>query len=1319
MRLLSLLTAGGMLWLIPMATRAANAPPSVRLTSPLHGAFATIPARLSLVASASDSDGSVTKVEFYDGTNQVAAVTNAPFAFSWTNASAGNHDLTAVATDNGGLSTTSAAASVSVLTNGATVKVMPLGDSITDGFTSPGGYRVRLWTNLGAAGLSVNFVGSETNGPPELGDTDHEGHSGYLIGPGVPTNTLHSLYEFADTWLSNAQPDVVLLLIGANDMVNDYDVTNAPARLGGLLDKIYTNSPNAHVIVSSLTPFDDTDTAWTEAARYVKSRDFNAQLPDLVATKQAAGRRISFMDGAKSITRYDLVDGIHPSTNGYANLGDFWYAALLPVLTGQAPPDAVLTAPADGFKFTAPSNLTITATATNFGSAIKRVEFYQDDVKIGEVTNAPYTVTASNLTSGRFRFAVRTVNTNGAATVSTTATVQDQLVFEKGININGPTARIDGYDWIAYTDATNSGFNILSNVTFASPSLFPFAFIPPVYDPSVKSMLQNIAFATDATQPLTMTQTVSNGYHRVYFWVLEDFGDNARSLSFKVQGVTVAANVFTVLKGTWTKFGPYPAVVTNGVLEMQLLRYDAGGPSICGLNIFRYDVTNTAPSLSTITNRVINKNRTLGPVAFTVGDDFTATSNLVLSATSTNTTLVPNANIVLGGSDSNRTVTITPATNQFGDTQITLSAMDDLGLAVTTSFLLTVTPTNQPPTPMPQSLTLGEETPLVITLTATDLESTNINYAIATGPAHGAITGFNTNTGVLTYTPVTNFYGADSFTFTAADGDTNSAPATISLTITNINDPPVAGSQCIILGGLTNKLVTLVGSDVDSSNLTFIIVTAPTNGSLSGLNATNGTVTYSPATNFIGPDRFTFSVSDGQLTSAVATVQIVTNHPPVVRLVNPLNGAFAVAPASVTFLATTSDPETNITGVAFYEGTNWIASVTNAPWCFIWSNVAAGSYSLTAVATDTFVSSTSAVAHITVLTNGGKIRVMPLGDSITSGAGYGGAYPGAYRVQLASNFTAAGLGVDFVGSFTNGPAPLGDFDHNGLDGALIGPSLNTNNLHTNVDALLTAIQPDLVLLLAGAEDVFANEDFTNAPARLGGLIDKILSHTNASNTTVLVSTLPPLLDFGASDLDWDTRTRFFNAALSGVVSNRAAAGQRVSLVDAARPLTRYDLPDGKHPGTNAYSKLANGLYGGMFPLLTCKAAPLVSFDSPTNNFTFTSPTNLVLTASAADADGTVARVEFFRENELIGVKTNAPFAFTVTNLTAGRYHFCARAVDNDGAASLSTATTVQDDLVFVAGVNLGGPAATEDGYTWLAAADAAGAGLTFSSNVLT
>jgi len=91
-----------------------NTPPSVSLTSPADGATFAAGSNISLAATASDPGGSVTQVQFYQGTTLLGTDTSSPYGLTWTNVPAGTYSLTAVATDNGGAMTTSVAVSITV-----------------------------------------------------------------------------------------------------------------------------------------------------------------------------------------------------------------------------------------------------------------------------------------------------------------------------------------------------------------------------------------------------------------------------------------------------------------------------------------------------------------------------------------------------------------------------------------------------------------------------------------------------------------------------------------------------------------------------------------------------------------------------------------------------------------------------------------------------------------------------------------------------------------------------------------------------------------------------------------------------------------------------------------------------------------------------------------------------------------------------------------------------------------------------------------------------------------------------------------------------
>src|SRR5262249_46663780 len=142
-------------------------------------------------------------------------------------------------------------------------------------------------------------------------------------------------------------------------------------------------------------------------------------------------------------------------------------------------------------------------------------------------------------------------------------------------------------------------------------------------------------------------------------------------------------------------------------------------------------------------------------------------------------------------------------------------------------------------------------------------------YQVVTGPSHGTLSGTAPN---LIYTPFGDYYGPDSFTYKVNDGTVDSNVATVSVNVTPVNDPPVASSQ----SASTNEDVpysgTVTGTDVDSSALTYSVVSSPAHGSVS--MASNGSYTYTPAANYFGPDSFTFRASDGTSTSNTATVSI-------------------------------------------------------------------------------------------------------------------------------------------------------------------------------------------------------------------------------------------------------------------------------------------------------------------------------------------------------------------------------------------------------------------------------------------------------------
>ena len=207
---------------------------------------------------------------------------------------------------------TTGASPASAESNGG-VRVMPLGDSITDGTQVPGGYRIGLWQRMAAAGYRVDYVGSQFNGPASLGDHDHEGHPGWRIDQ-IDANITG--------WLRATTPHTVLLHIGTNDVLQSYNLATAPNRLSTLIDHITVTSPSTEVFVATIIPL-------ANAGQETAARTFNAAIPGIVQRNRNAGKHVHLVDMHSSLTTADLIDGIHPAAGGYDKMAATWYAALL------------------------------------------------------------------------------------------------------------------------------------------------------------------------------------------------------------------------------------------------------------------------------------------------------------------------------------------------------------------------------------------------------------------------------------------------------------------------------------------------------------------------------------------------------------------------------------------------------------------------------------------------------------------------------------------------------------------------------------------------------------------------------------------------------------------------------------------------------------------------------------------------------------------------------------------------------------------------------------------------------------------------------
>jgi len=187
---------------------------------------------------------------------------------------------------------------------------------------------------------------------------------------------------------------------------------------------------------------------------------------------------------------------------------------------------------------------------------------------------------------------------------------------------------------------------------------------------------------------------------------------------------------------------------------------------------------------------------------------------------------------------------------------------------------------NDPPTTVDDAFSTAEDVPLNVAAPGilandTDVDGDHLTAVLVGTTTHGTLS-LNVD-GSFTYTPALNYNGPDSFTYRASDGSTLGNLATVSLTVTVVNDSPVAVGDSASTAEDTPLNVAAPGvlandTDVEGNTLTAVLDHGPAHGMLT-LNA-NGSYLYTPALNYNGPDSFTYRASDGNSLSNVATVAL-------------------------------------------------------------------------------------------------------------------------------------------------------------------------------------------------------------------------------------------------------------------------------------------------------------------------------------------------------------------------------------------------------------------------------------------------------------
>ena len=390
-------------------------------------------------------------------------------------------------------------------------------------------------------------------------------------------------------------------------------------------------------------------------------------------------------------------------------------------------------------------------------------------------------------------------------------------------------------------------------------------------------------------------------------------------------------------------------------------------------------------------------------------------------------------------------------------------------------------------------------------------------------------------------------------------------------------------------------------------------------------------------------------------TSSIATITVQpasTGKPPVVTLTSPANNAQFALGNNILINATASDQDGNVVKVEFWEGTNLLATDATAPYSFLWTGPAAGSYAIKAVAFDnTNLSASSAVANVTVV---GQNKLPSV--SITSPAANASFVAGSPISITASASDTDGnvVKVEFyAGNLlvgTDQTAPFAATWSNSTAGTHLLRAVATDNQGGSTNSAQVSIV------------VTANGGGGTSGKPVVELIKPLNGATFAKGSTVQVEAT-------ASDSDGTiAQVEFF---LNGnKFATQKVAAYRASLKNVQPGTYTLMAVATDNQGNKDSSIVQYTVTGGS----TTGTGPDVQIIEPLDGAIFNPGDDVAVEATATDANGSINRVEFFTNGVKWRTEKVAPYTGEIQNVQPGTYVLMAIAFDNDAFSDTSIIT---------------------------------------------
>jgi glucose/arabinose dehydrogenase/cell division septation protein DedD len=409
---------------------STNQNPTAVLTAPLNNATFAAPANITLTATASDADGSVSKVEFYNGATKLGEDLTAPYSFVWNNVAVGTYAVTARAIDN---------------QNGS-------GTSVVSTITVSGGVEANLALSKPAFSSSNEYAAV---GPQYAVDGNVTGTrwSSQFSDPQwfyVDLGATYQVNRVRILWEAARGRDYQIFI--SND-INNWGtpvktVTGNTALENNLTDASGTGRYVRFYGTARTTPYGfsmfefqvygtlaggnvaPTTSITAPANNSAFPAPANFTLSAAAADSDGSVTLVEFYNnGTKigedatapySLSLTNVIAGVYAYTSRATdNSGASTTSAAVSItVTSNALPTVSLTAPANNAAYTAPANITLSVTAADANGSVTLVEFFSNGTKVGEDASAPYSLSLTNIAAGAYSFTARATDNQGATATS-------------------------------------------------------------------------------------------------------------------------------------------------------------------------------------------------------------------------------------------------------------------------------------------------------------------------------------------------------------------------------------------------------------------------------------------------------------------------------------------------------------------------------------------------------------------------------------------------------------------------------------------------------------------------------------------------------------------------------------------------------------------------------------------------------------------------------------------------------------------------------------------------------------------------------------